>query len=64
MPNRHCLNNDLKTYEFECYFKTIQHRLAEVKTEASVGRAFCDSAMRLFMEGMVFEILICLLIIF
>ena len=45
-------------------FKTIQHRLAEVKTEASVGRAFCDSAMRLFMEGMVFEILICLLIVF
>jgi len=30
--------------------QTIQHRLAEVKTEAAVGRAFCDSAMRLFME--------------
>lgn len=30
--------------------QTIQHRLAEVKTDAAVGRAFCDSAMRLFME--------------
>ena len=37
-------------------FKTIQHRLAEVKTDAAVGRAFCDSAMRLFMEGMWFEL--------
>merc|ERR1711990_648404 len=30
--------------------QTIQHRLAEVKTDAAVGRAFCDRAMQLFME--------------
>ena len=32
-------------------FQTIQHRLAEVKTEAAIGRSFCDTAMKLFMEG-------------
>jgi len=30
--------------------QTIQHRLAEVKTEAAIGRSFCDTAMKLFME--------------